>query len=51
MVKRAKPSSKAAQMDLTVNMAAKWILTWMTPRLAQRTVQRRQGKRKDSFTV
>ena len=43
--------SRAAQMDLTVNMAAKWLLTWMTPRLAQRTVQRRRERGKDSFTV
>jgi glycosyltransferase involved in cell wall biosynthesis len=36
--------SKAAQLDLTFNIAAKWLLTWMTPGLALRTVRRRQGR-------
>jgi hypothetical protein len=43
--------SKAAQLDLTLNVAAKWLLTWMTPRLAHRTVRQRRERGKDSFTV
>jgi glycosyltransferase involved in cell wall biosynthesis len=43
--------SRAAQLDLTLNVAAKWLLTWMTPRLALRTVRQRRERGKDSFTV
>jgi glycosyltransferase involved in cell wall biosynthesis len=43
--------SKAAQLDLTFNVAAKWLLTWVTPRLALRTVRQRSEREKDSFTV
>jgi glycosyltransferase involved in cell wall biosynthesis len=42
---------KAAQLDPTFNIAVKWLLTWMSPRLALRTVQHHQERRKDSFTV
>ena len=42
--------SKAVQLDLTFNMAAKWVLTWVSPRLALRTV-RQNRQRKDAFTV
>ena len=41
--------SKAAQLNLTFNIAVKWLLTWMSPRLALRTVQHHQQRRKDSF--
>jgi glycosyltransferase involved in cell wall biosynthesis len=43
--------SRAAQLDLTLNVAAKWLLTWVTPRLAHRTVRQRRERGKDSFTV
>lgn len=50
--KKARESaSKAAQLDLTFNVAAKWLLTWTSPRLALRTVRRRQQRGKESFTV
>jgi glycosyltransferase involved in cell wall biosynthesis len=41
--------SRAAQLDLTLNVAAKWLLTWMSPRLALRTVQRRKEREQDSI--
>jgi glycosyltransferase involved in cell wall biosynthesis len=40
--------SRAAQLDLTFNIAMKWLLTWMSPRMALRTVRRHQERRKDS---
>ena len=40
--------SKAAQLNLTFGIAVKWLLTWMSPRLAHRTVQHHQQRRKDS---
>jgi glycosyltransferase involved in cell wall biosynthesis len=39
--------SRAAQLDLTFNIAVKWLLTWISPRLALRAVQHQQ-KRKDA---
>jgi glycosyltransferase involved in cell wall biosynthesis len=36
--------SRAAQLDLTFNIAVKWLLTWMSPRLALHTVRRHQKK-------
>jgi glycosyltransferase involved in cell wall biosynthesis len=42
---------RAAQLDPTFNVAMKWLLTWMSPRLALRTVRRRDERRKESFTV
>jgi glycosyltransferase involved in cell wall biosynthesis len=44
-------ASKAAQMNLTLNVAAKWLLTWISPRLALRTVRHRESKRASAFTV
>jgi hypothetical protein len=44
-------ASKAAQMNLTFNVAMKWLLTWMSPRLALRTVRHRESKRASAFTV
>jgi glycosyltransferase involved in cell wall biosynthesis len=41
--------SRAAQLDLTFNVAVKWLLTWTSPRLTLRTVQRRKEKRGDSL--
>ncbi len=46
--KAREAASRAAQIDLTFNIAAKWLLTWMSPRLALRTVRHHQTKRKDS---
>jgi glycosyltransferase involved in cell wall biosynthesis len=40
--------SKAAQLNLTVNNAVKWLLTWMSPRLALRIVQHHHERTKDS---
>ena len=38
--------SKAAQLDLTFNIALKWLLTWMSPRLARHAVrQHLEGKK------
>lgn len=43
--------SKAVQTSLTFNLVAKWLLTWMSPRLALRTVRQRHENRKDAVTV
>jgi glycosyltransferase involved in cell wall biosynthesis len=34
--------SRAAQLDLNLNIAVKWLLTWTSPRLARRSVRRHQ---------
>ena len=44
--KGARSCDEAAQLDLTFNVAAKWLLTWVSPRLALRTVQRRKEERR-----
>jgi glycosyltransferase involved in cell wall biosynthesis len=44
-------ASKAARLNLTRNIAAKWLLTWISPRLALQTVLRHQERNKDTFTV
>jgi glycosyltransferase involved in cell wall biosynthesis len=49
--KAREAARRAAQLDLTFNVAAKWLLTWISPRLALRTVRRRQERGKESFTV
>lgn len=41
--------SKAAQLDLTFNIAVKWLLTWISPRVALRTVEHHQETRKESL--
>ena len=43
--------SRAAQLDLTFNVAVKWVLVWMNPRLALRTVHHHQESRKDLANV
>ena len=44
--------SRAARMNPSFNHAVKWLLTWISPRLALRTLRRRQESKKDSaFTV
>ncbi|MGC2231547.1 MAG: hypothetical protein WBA09_08585, partial [Candidatus Acidiferrum sp.] len=42
---------KAAQTNLNFNLAAKWLLMWMSPRLALRAVRQRQDDRKRVMTV
>jgi glycosyltransferase involved in cell wall biosynthesis len=49
--KAREAASRAAQLDLTFRVAVKWLLTWISPRLALRTVRRRQERGKESFTV
>jgi glycosyltransferase involved in cell wall biosynthesis len=44
-------ASKATQMNLTFNVAVKWLLTWISPRLALRTVRHRESKKASAFTV
>jgi glycosyltransferase involved in cell wall biosynthesis len=41
-------ASRAAQLNLTLNVAVKWLLTWMSPRMALRTVRYHQERGKDS---
>jgi len=43
--------SKAAKMNLTFNIAMKWLLTWISPSLALRMVRHRERKRASEFTV
>lgn len=49
--KARKAVSTAAQMDLTFNVAVKWLLTWMSPRLALRTARQHQERTKDSAGI
>jgi glycosyltransferase involved in cell wall biosynthesis len=49
--KAREAASRAAQLDLTFTVAAKWLLTWMSPRLALRAVRRRKERGKESFIV
>jgi glycosyltransferase involved in cell wall biosynthesis len=44
-------AKKAVQLDLTVNLALKWLLTWTSPQLALRTVRHRESKKASEFTV
>lgn len=46
-----KAVSRAVQSDLSFNIALKWLLTWMSPRLALRTVRHYQESRKESAGV
>jgi hypothetical protein len=41
--------SRAAQLDLTFNIGMKWLLTWISPQLALRTVRNRQTKKKHLY--
>jgi len=43
--------SKAVRFDFAPNVMIKWLLTWMTPTLARRTVRRHPGRKKDSVPV
>ena len=40
--------TRAAQLDLTFNIAVKWLLTWMSPRLALRAVRHHLEGKKES---
>jgi glycosyltransferase involved in cell wall biosynthesis len=42
---------KAAQMNLTFNVAVKWLLTWTSPSIALRAVRNRESKKASAFTV
>ncbi len=44
-------ATKAAQLNLTLNLAMKWLLTWISPQLALRSVRLRESKRTSAFTV
>jgi hypothetical protein len=41
--------SKAAQMDLSRNIALKWLLTWLSPQLALRTIRHHLRRKKNSL--
>lgn len=43
--------TKAARLDFSFNIAIKWLLTWLSPRLALRVVRQRESKRDSAFTV
>lgn len=49
--KARRAASEAARTDLTFNIALKWLLTWINPRLALRTVQHHQESSKDSAGI
>lgn len=40
--------SRAVRLNLTLNFAVKWVLAWISPRLALRTVRHHQERRTDS---
>lgn len=49
---KARASALSAMREnLTLNFAAKWLLAWVSPRLALRTVRQRRENRKDAVTV
>jgi glycosyltransferase involved in cell wall biosynthesis len=43
--------SNALLADMNFNVAVKWLLTWMSPKLALRTVRRHQERAKDSAFI
>jgi glycosyltransferase involved in cell wall biosynthesis len=45
--KAREAASMAAQLDLTLNFAVKWLLAWISPQLALRAVQHHQQRRRD----
>jgi glycosyltransferase involved in cell wall biosynthesis len=49
--KARQAASNAVQMDPNFNVVAKWLLTWMSPRLALRTVRHHQEKTKESSGI
>lgn len=46
-----KAVTRAAQTNMNIRIAMKWLLTWMSPRLALRAVRQRQENRKSAVTV
>lgn len=46
--KAREAASTAAQLNLTFNVAVKWLLTWISPRLALRTLQHRRERGRES---
>jgi glycosyltransferase involved in cell wall biosynthesis len=49
--KARESASKAVRTDLTFKIGLKWLLTWMNPRLARRTVQHRRRSREASASI
>jgi glycosyltransferase involved in cell wall biosynthesis len=49
--KARKAISTAARIDLTFNVAVKWLLTWMSPRLTLRVLRHHQEKGRISSTT
>jgi len=49
--KARQAASNAVRTDLTFNVAVKWMLTWMNPRLALRTVHHHREARKESAGI
>jgi glycosyltransferase involved in cell wall biosynthesis len=49
--KAREAASRAVQMDPNFNVAVKWLLTWINPRLALRTVRHHQERTKDSSGI
>jgi glycosyltransferase involved in cell wall biosynthesis len=49
--KAREAASRAAQVDLTFNVALKLLLIWISPQLALQAVQLHQERAKESFTV
>jgi glycosyltransferase involved in cell wall biosynthesis len=49
--KAREAASKAVQMDPNFNVVAKWLLTWVSPQLALRTVRHHQERTKDSAGI
>ena len=43
--------SRAVRLNMTLNIAAKWVLTWVCPQLALRAVRNRQAIKKDRYPV
>jgi glycosyltransferase involved in cell wall biosynthesis len=48
--KARESASRAMRLDLTFNIALKWLLTWISPRVALRTVRHR-ARNRDGFVV
>jgi glycosyltransferase involved in cell wall biosynthesis len=42
---------KAVQMNMTLNFVVKWLLTWISPQLAMRTVRYRESRKVSGFSV
>ena len=49
--KARQAASRAVRTDLTFNVAVKWLLTWMNPRLALLTIRRHQEITKESAGI